>query len=521
MFIPKITSVQFVLVCLKKNAMKKSDRYFETTTLQDNLNQRSVRSGLIAVVAQPFKLIIGLGGTIVLARLLKPADFGLLAMVQPLLSMVDSLSNLGLETATVQRQDLNHEQASAIFWLSLKINALLIGGMMLAAPLLAWFYRQPELTHIILCLAIGVTSLCLSFQHMSLLKRHMQFELLTTIELVALFVSTAVAIAIAWLGWEYWALILQLTVGQVIRGIAYWIFCDWRPGTPIKSSEIKTNLQSTISYGLHLSGFRFVSRLGMKMDRILLGYFGGASTLGLYSMSYQWAYFPFWQIYYPLFDVAVSSFSRSLSDADRYRSYCRRAFLLIFAVYMPALAYLFVTAQEFTLLVLGKQWLTVVPIFRILTVAVFVGGAYRVTKWIYVSSGETKHQFRWSLIHTPVMISATIIGVRWGAFGVALGYAIGMCLLSYPAVVHCVSKSPLTLADFFSSVWRPAISSILAATLLYLAQLIMPPIPLLIASLCLHGFIYALFYACVWLLLPGGYAEAKDVLRILARRKLG
>ncbi|WP_127086891.1 hypothetical protein [Dulcicalothrix desertica] len=80
-----------------------------------------------------------------------------------------------------------------------------------------------------------------------------------------------------------------------------------------------------------------------------------------------------------------------------------------------------------------------------------------------------------------------------------------------------MSKS---LADFFSSVWRPAISSILAATLLYLAQLIMPPIPLLIASLCLHGFIYALFYACVWLLLPGGYAEAKDVLRILARRKL-
>jgi O-antigen/teichoic acid export membrane protein len=499
--------------------MKKSDRYFETTTLQSNLNQRSLRSGFVTVASQPIKLVIGLGGTMVLARLLVPADFGLLAMVQPLLSMVDSLSNLGLETATVQRQDLDREEASAIFWLSLKINALLIGGMMLFGPVLAWFYGQPELVNIVLCLAIGVASLCLSFQHMSLMKRHMQFERLTTIEVVALFVGTGVAIGIAWLGWGYWALVLQLAIQQVIRGIAYWIFCDWRPYNPIKSAQFKTNLRSTVSYGLHLTGFRFVSRLGMKMDRILLGYFGGASALGFYAVAYQWAYFPFWQIYYPLFDVAVSSFSRSLSEPDRYRNYCRRGFLLIFAVYMPALAYLFVAAQEVTLLVLGQQWLEIVPMFRVLIIAVFVGGAYRVTKWIYVSTGETKRQFHWSLIHTPVMITATVIGVRWGAFGVATGYTVGMCLLSFPAVIHCVKESPLTLADFVGSIWRPAIASILSAILLYLAQLILPSINLIV-NLCLYGLIYLFSYACIWLVLPGGYAEAKDVFKILTKRKL-
>ncbi|MCU0526507.1 MAG: lipopolysaccharide biosynthesis protein [Elainella sp. Prado103] len=501
--------------------MKKPDRYFETETLQTNLHQRSLRSGLVSVAAQPLKFLIGLGGTIVLARLLVPADFGLLAMVQPLLSLVDSLSNLGLETATVQRQDLNQEQSSAIFWFSLKINALLIGAMLLSGPLLAWFYGQPELTHIVLCLAIGTTSLCISFQHLSLLKRHMQFELLTIVELIALVISTAVAIGAAWLGWGYWALMLQLTVGQVIRGIAYWLVCDWRPDNPIRSAQANPNLRSTLSYGLHLTGFRFVSRLGMKMDRILLGYFGGANALGLYAMAYQWAYLPFWQIYYPLFDVAVSSFSRSLADPERYRNYCRRGFLLIFAVYMPALAGLFVTAQEVTLFILGEQWLKMVPTFRVLIIAVFVGGAYRVTKWIYVSTGETKHQFRWSLIHAPIMIAATGIGVQWGAFGVAVGYTVGMCLLTYPAVIHCVSKSPLTLADFVYSMQHPTIASILAAILLYCAQWLLPPIDLLIVSLSLKGFIYVLFYVCIWLILPGGYAEAKDLLRILAKRNLG
>ncbi|MEM1254406.1 MAG: lipopolysaccharide biosynthesis protein [Cyanobacteria bacterium P01_H01_bin.21] len=486
--------------------MTKSNRHFETTDLKANLNQRSLQSGLVSVAAQPLKLGIGIGGTMVLARLLVPADFGLLAMVQPVLSIVDSLSNLGLETATVQRQEFNPEQASALFWLSLKINTLIIGAMVLSAPLVAQFYGRPELTHMVLCLAIGVASLCLSFQHLSLLKRQMQFELLTTIELVALVVSTIVAISTAWLGLGYWALVLQLTSLQVTKGIAYWRYCDWRPQR--NTAHLTKDLRSTLSYGLHLTGFRCISRVGMKMDRVLLGYVGGASSLGFYSMAYKWAYFPFWQIYYPLFDVAVSSLSRSLSEPERYRLYCRRGLLLIFAVCMPALAYVFMTASDVTLLMLGQQWLESVPMFRVLIVAVFVGCIYRVTKWIYVSAGETKRQFRWSLIHTPVMIVAIAIGVRWGAYGVAVGYTVGVCLLSYPAVVYCVRQSPITLGDFMGAVWRPAIASIVSAGLLYPVQLL-TTIDLLVMRLLITGLIYSLFYVCIWLMLPGGYTQGK------------
>ncbi|MEM8614140.1 MAG: lipopolysaccharide biosynthesis protein [Cyanobacteria bacterium P01_H01_bin.105] len=497
--------------------MAKSNRHFETTTLQA-LNQRSLQSGLVAVAAQPLKLVIGISGTMVLARLLVPADFGLLAMVQPLLSIVDSLSNLGLETATVQRQDFNPEQASAIFWLSLKINALIIGGMVLSAPLIAQFYSQPELTLIVWCLAIGVASLCGSFQHLSLLKRQMQFELLTMIELVALGVSTTVAIATAWIGLGYWALVLQLTTLQVTKGIAYWLYCDWRPHRHLNSVHLEKDLRSTLSYGLHLTGFRCISRVGMKMDRILLGYVGGASSLGFYTMAYKWAYFPFWQIYYPLFDVAVSSLSRSLSEPDRYRLYCRRGLLLVFAICMPALAYLFLSAGDVTLLLLGARWLDIIPIFRVLIVAVFVGGLYRVTKWIYVSAGETQRQFRWSLIHTPVMIVAIAVGVQWGAYGVAVGYTVGMGLLSYPSVLYCVRQSPITLGDVMGAVWRPAIASILAACLLYLAQLLTPSINLLLIRLLVAGLIYAVFYSGIWMLLPGGYTQSKFLISALLNK---
>ncbi|ESA32185.1 polysaccharide biosynthesis protein [Leptolyngbya sp. Heron Island J] len=489
--------------------MAKSNRHFEMTALKANLTQRSLQSGLISVAAQPLKLGIGIGGTMVLARLLVPADFGLLAMVQPVLSIVDSLSNLGLETATVQRQEFNPEQASVIFWLSLKINALILGAMVLTAPLVAQFYGQPELTHMLLCLAIGVASLCLSFQHLSLLKRQMRFELLTAIELVALVTSTVVAIATAWLGLGYWALVLQLTALQVTKGIAYWLYCDWRPQRLANSAHCQQDLRSTLSYGLNLTGFRCISRVGMKMDRVLLGYVGGASSLGFYAMAYKWAYFPFWQIYYPLFDVAVSSLSRSLSEPERYRLYCRRGLLLIFAVCMPALACLFMTADDVTLLMLGEQWLEIVPMFRVLIVGVFVGCLYRVTKWIYVSAATTQRQLRWSLIHTPVMIAAIAIGVQWGAYGVAVGYTVAMCLLSYPAVVYCVRQSPITLGDFMGALWRPAIAAIFSAGLLYPVQIFMPTINLLLMRLLVTGLVYSLFYICIWLLLPGGYTQGK------------
>lgn len=499
--------------------MTKSEHHFETAALQANLTRRSVQSGVVAIAAQPIKLVIGLVGTAVLARLLVPADFGLLAMAQPLLSLVDSLSNLGLETATVQRQDLNQEQASAIFWLSLKVNALVIGGMVLCGPLLSRFYGQPELTAMVLCLAIGASSLCLSFQHMSLLKRQMKFELLTTVEVVAMGLSTAVAIAAAWYGLGYWALVLQLTVLQVVKGIAYWLVCDWRPQRLSGDSSFKTDLRSTLSYGANLTGFRVISRLGMKMDRVLLGYSGGASALGFYSMAYQWAYFPFWQLYYPLFDVAVSSLSRSLAEPERYRLYCRRGLMLIFAVCMPALAYLFVTADAVTRLMLGDQWLAMIPMFRVLLVAVFVGAMYRVTKWIYVSSGETQRQFHWSLIHTPVMIVATVIGLRWGAFGVAVGYTVSMCLLSYPAVVHCVHKSPITLGDFLGALYRPAIASLISAVLLYLAILALPEVSILALALAIQGLIYGFFYIGIWLLLPGGYREAQAMVQLVLKAR--
>lgn len=487
------------------------NQHLATDSLQHNLQRRSVRSGLIAVAAQPLKLAIGIGSTAILARLLTPNDFGLLAMVTPLLMFVDSLTNLGLETATVRQENLEHQQLSAIFWFSLQINAIVIGLMLLMAPVLAQFYRRSELTGMTFLLAIGAIALGVSYQHQALLKRQMRFGTLTLIEVVAITAGAIAAVVAAWQNWGYWALVLQLVVMQLFQSVAYWIVCGWRPNKPTFNKSNVAPLREMLSFGAHLTGFRFLTRIGMYLDRILIGYFSGATSLGLYQVAHRWAHFPFEQIYFPLFDVAVSSLSRAYRDPDLYLNYCRRGFLLLFSVCLPALAFCFVEAQNLLLLLLGEQWLDAVPLFQVLTIAVFVVSFYRVTKWLYVSAGQTQRQFRWGLIYTLVMSISMVIGAPGGTYGIAVAYTIATCLLTYPAIAYCLQTSPLSLRDFLSSVARPAIAAILAACILFLSQLTVPLSTVLILTLLIRSIIFAILYILIWLALPGGWQTATDI----------
>ena len=493
-------------------AQKSDEQYFDTDELFANLQQKSLQSGVITFAAQPLKLIIGIGSTAILARLLTPGDFGLLAMIMPLFSLVDSLSNFGLETAVIQKDHLDRQQASAIFWRSLKINTILISTTVLLAPVVAWFYQERRLTGMVIGLAIGAFSICLAFQHKSLLKRQMRFGTLTTIELLSLIVSSVIAIAAAKIGWGYWALVLQITVMQVTQSIGQWWICDWRPSKYVKDDKLDAELGSTLSYGKHLTGFRFLTRIGMHLDRILIGYVSGANVLGLYSVAYKWAYFPFEQVYFPMFDVAVSSLSRVQHDPDLYRSYCRRGLMPIFAFCFPALAFSFVEARNLILLLLGEQWLEAVPLFRLLAIAVYVVSMYRVTKWLYVSVGQTQRQFRWALIYTPVMITAVVIGAKWGAYGVAMGYMIGICLLTYPAVAYCLKCSPLGWKDFLGAVWRPLIASIMAAAGLYFVRDLLTSDRLIVEFLW-RSISYGVGYITFWLLLPGGWRSTLEIIK--------
>jgi len=487
-----------------------------TEALRADLGRRSLRSGLLRLTSQAIRLAVLIGSGAVLARLLTPADFGLMAMVATLVALVETLRETGLPMVIVHRDDLDHEQVSALFWISLRVKVGTTVLMMAMAPAIAWFYDEPRLIAMTLLLAAGLFAFGLSTFHQSLLVRRMQFRRLTAVELGSQFAGVATAIVAAVLGAGYWALVGQVLTEQVTMGVAMWQACGWRPA-PAKRREGPSDprVKAMLLQGAHITGFDVITYFGQKLDSVLIGYFSGATALGLYANAYRWSLYPVHQMYTPLVKVAVASLSRLHTDPVAYRRSCRLGLLPTFSVVMPALAFLFVEAGDVIDVLLGDQWAAAVPIFRVLVVAAFAASVLKVLRWLYLSEGRAQEQLRWALTYTPVMVLAVVIGMRWGAYGVAVGVAVGNSLLVLPGIRACLRTSPLPVGDFLAIVSRPALASLIAAAVLLACRGVLTLGHNQVFDLGLRFTVFLLAYAALWLGLPGGRQDATQLLRIL------
>ena len=495
-------------------AVPDPDRHTRTDAVEGDLKGRSVRSGFVKMAAQGGQLAIGVGSTMVLARLLTPEDFGLFAMVGALMAFIGSFKDFGLPMATVQQEEVSPRQVGALFWLNAKLNVAVALFMMAMAPVLAWFYGEARVVPITLVMAGGVFGLGLAVQHQSLLTRQMRFGALTAIEVGSAAAGAVAGIGAALWGASYWALVVQFLVTTLVSTTAAWWVCDWRPRWADRRRK-GAELGSMLHFSGYYTGFSVFTHIGRNLDRVLVGYISGAAAMGLYDRAYRWSIFPINQLYTPLMSVAVAGLSRVQSDAARFRTYYRRGLLPVFAVSMPVLAFALVEGRAVVLVLLGEQWLAAVPLFQLLCLAAFMETINKVTKWLYLAQGQTQRQFRWGLIYTPVMIAAVALGANWGALGIAVGFTVGTSLLTYPAVAYCLKGVPLTLRDFGGIVWRPALGAALAAGGLYAARPFLPEVASPFVALLVTFPLFSALYAVCWIALPGGRAATRDVLRLL------
>ena len=487
------------------------DGWFGVDAVRKDLRARSVRAGVIAAGARGVQILLSFGSVAVLARTLTPEDFGVFAMVLPITILVNTCINHALQTSVIHRSDLDHEQASGMFWLTARVNAVIAAAMALAGPLLARFYGDSRVAGLAAAWAAVLWLASLSAIHEALLKRQMRFGMVMGIGVASALAGVVGAIAAALAGAGYWALFVQVGVMDLFRLAALWIACRWRPASPTHAAktDCSEGLREMRQYWLHLTGFRALSWLGDYPDRMLAGWAGGAGTLGLYDGGRRWAWYPFTELYLSLSDVAVASFSRVGRDADQYRRFVSRGLLPVLAVSLPAIAFIFVEARSAVLVLLGGQWLGAVPFVRLMTVAAFVGSLSRLMQWIYLSLGETRRQLRWAMrVQTPVMLAAVVIGARWGALGVAGGFTAGTCVLTLPAIAWCLHVAPLRFRDYMAVVWRPVSAAVAAAALLFALGDRLPSLTPLAFDLLLRLALFLAAYALVFLATPGGRASA-------------
>jgi O-antigen/teichoic acid export membrane protein len=487
-------------------------RFFETEHLRDDLKGRSVRGGAATVLGQGAQVCIATASTMVMARLLTPRDYGMIAMITAVTGFIALFKDLGLSMATVREAQITHEQVSTLFWINVALSGVVMLVVMALAPVIVWFYGEPKLLPLTLVMSLGFVLSGLCGQHGALLRRQMQFGTLALIDILQLVVSVTVGIATALTGAGVWALVYMPLSGGLFNAVALWVVCRWRPSLPAR----RAGVQGMLVFGANLTGFNILNYFARNADNLIVGRFLGSGQLGLYSKAYALLMLPIQQITWPLSAVGIPALSHLQNDRERYRHYYYRAISAIAFATMPLVALLAALSEDIIRIVLGEQWVGASILFKVLAFAAFFQPVMGTAGWVYVSLGQTGRMFKWALISMPITVSSFIVGVFWGALGVAVSYTICYTVvLMVPTLWFTCRYSPVCVSGFFNALYRPAAVSLIMYAAVELLQTCFarysPPIHGLVYSCLVALGVVALSVVC-W---PKLREEALDAIRVL------
>lgn len=488
------------------------EQHFRTDALMLDLKGSSVRGGAVTLAAQLAKFTMQLSATVLLARLLDPADFGLVAMAALPAGFVGLFRGLGLPLAMVQQADLTHGQVSTLFWINVVFSAvlmLLVAGL---SPLAAWFFGEPRLVAIGMGIAMTMLLGGLGVQHGALLTRQMHFRALAGMDLASLAAGFAVALWMAAQGFGYWSLVAMPVAQAGVSTALAWTLSDWRPGSPGRG----TGVRALLRFGGSVQGVDLAYYLITSMDNVAIGRVLGASELGLYGRAYQLLTMPFSLVTMGATRLVIPALSRLRPHPGRYQRYFRVALESVAAVAFPMVGCLLLLGDDLVLLLLGPDWMQVAPLFRLLGPAALVLPVLVVPGWVCISMGTVRRQLLWCFAFLPLFAGAFLTGVMvGGSNGVAVACSAMNLVFFTAGVGYCLRGSHVGPRDVLAALWRPlGVLAVAAAATSLIAQ------PLLLGCglgwrVAANLMFFLVVYAGVYLCAPGARSLIAELLKAL------
>ena len=488
-----------------ENVKNGHNAFFGREELKKDLKRKSVQGAVIRVIFNGTSAALTIGSAIVLARLLTPEEFGLFAMVVAITEFARLIMELGLGTATVQREEITHEEVSALFSINLGIGIILMAAIAGLSPAVAWFYGDTRLFDICMVLSTVFLFRGLTVQHRSLLERQMRFGYLGVIYVTSTLLSICVAIALALHGFGVWALVWREIVSATLYAAGTWLFCGWIPGLPRRNSGVRSSLR----FGADVSGFNIVQYFAQNLDRMLIGRFCGATPLGLYAKAFQLAMMPIEHIRMTFWDVGLSPLSALHGDAERYRRFYSRLLSVLSFLYMPLVVFLAIQSEDVIRLLLGEAWISAAPLFRIFAIAGFVRPIVGTFQLILISCGKTRSYLLWGMMNGVCMIMAYAVGIRWGAVGVAYAYAFASYAFLVWSLWYCFKDTPVSALLVIKTILLPVMSSCGAGITLIA---VLPHISnaSMLVSIIISILVIAVAYLGIWLCIPTGRQKLSE-----------
>ncbi len=501
--------------------MNKAEKFRQLTCTQKiraDLRGSSVRAAALTGAAGAIDFIIRIGSTAILARLVLPSHQGLVMMVTAVTAVADQFRDLGLSAATVQRKEISHKEVTNLFWVNVAAGIAIALVVCAISPLVSLYYKDSRLTTITCMLAMNFFWGGLMVQHQALLTRQLKLGHTSAIRLSSSFLSTVLAIVLAWFGFGYWALIWREVARSVLLTAGMWLAFPWIPGLPCRNTDV----WGLIRFGSNLAGANILASVSSGVDRLLIGRVWGPGPVAMYRQAYQLAVSPIEQLLSPLYQVTHPGLSMLQTDAQRFRRFYQKVLTMVCVASMPLSLFLAVYSTEVTRIVLGRKWSDSAPILMILCFGAFIKQPVGSAAFVLVTCGRSRTYLVLTLVQNATLILLMMVGVGWGAKGVAMADVAATYLLMGPRLHYCFKGSPVTVGAFFSTIARTAFASVVMSIVLIMLRFGTPAMPSL-ASLALGGMVAMAVFSGVWMLSPGGIVEFKEVisdLRSALQRKV-
>jgi len=449
------------MVLKKENLSKSTIDYFDTNDLRSNLKKHAIRGGGVTVLSRMVNFFIQTLSTMVLARILVPEEFGLIAMVISACGFLVIFNDLGLTDATIQETEINHKQISTLFWINIAATAAIVLIVVALSPLIAWFYSEPKLKKITIIWSTYLILSALSTQHVALLKRKMLFSLISVNEIAAALISNLSAIILALNGWSYWSLVIRQILQAFCMTVGAWILCRWCPTVPCPRSDVR----SMITFGVNATGSFIIGYFTRSLDKILIGWRYGAQQLGYYFKAYYLFVLPATQLTTALQNVATATLSKLRNQPSMYHDYYLKAISVMSFIGMPISFFFMIESENLVLLLLGPQWDKTIEIFRILAAGTGVWMLYSTIYWLHASLGRADRLLRWGIFAFFITTAAILIGLNFGPKGIALAYTCTLYLITGLGIKYASKPINLKFRSVLSATWRYFTSALFAGLL--------------------------------------------------------
>ena len=380
---------------------------------------RHLASGIFnSGVVQIVQVLCQIGSVVVLSRLLPPTDFGLLAMAGPACAFISLFQDMGLSQATIQKPEITHDEVSAFFWINVAAGAALAAASVAISPLLGWYYGDPRVVSLTAAMGPLILFSAIGGQPAAILRRRMEFGISAAIGVLGAVTGLAVSIVAALTIKNYWALFFGSAAGTLISVAGVWLAAGWLPSRPRRIA----GLGRMLKFGAGVTVSNLSAYFSMNTDNMLIGRRWGGQTLGLYDRAYKLLLFPINRISWPVMTTIVPVLSRLAGNPEPYNRVFLRTIALLTLATWPGIVWAIVLRDTLVPTLLGSRWSSAVAIFAPLAFAALVQTVNNATGYLYTSQGRGGELARISVIGATIDVVSFVVGLPYGATGVATAY---------------------------------------------------------------------------------------------------